>query len=362
MNKDAKNQTNKVWGKMWGKMGGRLLWMVAAIILGAALTLQGYAIVVQREGHSPLPPLFGNFPANRAVLEGQSEKDAFSFAVVGDARSGATFERIAEDLRGRPLDFAVLLGDIAYNGSEKYHRYFRAECAQEYALPYPVFYVVGNHDVRIDRFPVRRFEQEYGPSIFSFEYQQCLFIVLRILPAPFSNEESIRFLRGFIGVPQEKYRHRFVFMHIPPPISSDFVARSFPEHGQIVQLFDKVGVDYVFAGDYHGYARTRLRDTTYIVSGGGGAPLKEVKGRQFHHALVIRVGKDFVTEKFVYVQKVNDLEDRLEKLAIVEVWPWMAKHKALIILIDVLIFMLLLVLLRPVVVPALPKKRRAENV
>lgn len=343
-------------------MGGRLLRIVAAVILGAALVFQGYAIVVQRAGHLPLPPFFGNFPANRAVLEGQSKKDEFSFAVVGDSRSVATFERIAEDLRGMPLDFAVFLGDISHSGTEEYHRYFRAECAEEYALPYPVFYVVGNHDVSTDRFPISRFEQDYGPSIFSFEYQQCLFIVLRILPAPFSNEESIQFLREFSEVPQQEYRYRFVFLHIPPPISSDFVARSFREHEQIVQLFDKVGVDYVFAGDYHGYARTKLRDTTYIVSGGGGAPLKEVKGRQFHHALVIRVGKDFVSERFVHVPRVYDLEDRLEKLAIVEVWPWMAKHKALTILIDILVIMLLWVLLRPVVPAVLAGKRRTESV
>lgn len=339
-------------------MGVHLLRIAAAIILAAALAFQGYAIVVQREGHSPLPPRFGNFPANRAVLEGQTEKDEFAFAVVGDTRSVGTFERIAEDLKKRPLDFAVLLGDCSYDGTEEKHRYFRAECAEEYAMPFPVFYVVGNHDVSPDSFPISRFEQDYGPSIFSFEYQQCLFIVLRILDPPFSNEESIELLRRFRGEPPEKYRHRFVFMHIPPPLSSDFIARSFGEHERIVQLFDEVGVDYVFAGDYHGYAKIKLRNTTYIVSGGGGAHLKEKKGRQFHHALVIRVGKDFVAEQFVHVPRVNDLEDRLEKLAIVEVWPWMAKHKALTTILDVLGLMLLLSLLRPAVSPLLRKKNR----
>jgi len=343
-------------------MGVHLLRIAAAIILGAALAFQGYAIVVQRESHSPLPPRFGNFPANRAVLEGQTEKDEFIFAVVGDTRSVGTFERIAEDLKKRPLDFAVLLGDCSYGGTEEKHRYFRAECAEEYAMPFPVFYVVGNHDVSPDDFSISRFEQDYGPSIFSFEYQQCLFIVLRILDPPFSNEESIEFLRRFRGEPPEKYRHRFVFMHIPPPVSSDFIARSFGEHEQTVQLFDELGVDYVFAGDYHGYARIKLRNTTYIVSGGGGAHLKEKKGRQFHHALVIRVGKDFVAEKFVHVSRVNDLEDRLEKLAIVDVWPWMAKHKALTTILDVLGLMLLLALLRPAVSPLLRKRTEPKNI
>ncbi len=340
-------------------MGRYLLRIVAAVLLGALLAFQAYAIVVQREGQRPLPPLFGNFPENRAVLERQEEKAEFSFAVVSDTRSAATFERIAEELRAMPLDFAVLLGDIAYNGNEIYHRYLRAECSEVYDFPYPLFYVVGNHDVRIDGFTVHRFEQDYGPSIFSFNYQQCLFIVLRILPPPFSNEESILFLKGFIGDPKEKYRHRFVFMHIPPPISSGFVARSFPEHKQIVELIDKVGIDYVFAGDYHGYARTKLGDTTYIVSGGGGARLKDVNGRQFHHALVVSVGQHSVAERFVYVKSAHDMEDRLEKIAIVEAWPWMTEHKAVTVFIDVMAVMLFSALVKPVASTVLIKKKKS---
>jgi hypothetical protein len=264
---------------------------MGAIILGAALVFQGYAIVTQIETHSLLPPQFGNFPANRVFLEEQTEKDEFAFAVVGDTKSVGTFERITEDLKRRPLDFVVLLGDCSYNGREEDHRYFRAECATEYAMPFPVFYVVGNHDVSPDGFPIGRFEQTYGPSIFSFEYQQCLFIVLRILDPPFSNEESIRFLRRFTEVPREKYRHRFVFMHIPPPVSSDFIA-----------------------------------------------------------------------EKFIPVPRSNDLEDRFEKLAIVEVWPWMAQHRALTILLDLLGLMILLMILKPDILPMFRKGAESKSV
>lgn len=53
-------------------------------------------------------------------------------------------------------------------------------------------------------------------------------------------------------------------------------------------------------------------------------------------------GKNFVAEKFIHVPKINDLEDRLEKLAIVEVCPWIAKHKALTTILDVLGLVLLL--------------------
>ena len=344
----------------WHTMGVRLLRITAFVILAAALALQGYTIVIHKEGDSPLPPLFGNFPANRQLLEGQAEKDAFTFAVLGDTKSVGTFERISEELRKEPIDFVVLLGDCSYSGNEEEHRYFRAECADEYALPCPVFYVVGNHDVSADRFPISRFEQVYGPSVFSFEYQRCLFIVLRMLNRPFSNAESMAFLGGLRDVSLASYRHVFVFMHMPPRLSPIFSAHSFPESEELVLLLDELGVDYVFAGDFHGYARVELGRTDYIVTGGGGSHLREEPAGQFHHAMVIRVASDSVAERIVHVPRHSDIEDRLEKFAIVEAWPWMTKHTGLIILLDVLGVGVAVLLLGPFV-GRLLRKTRTES-
>jgi hypothetical protein len=334
--------------------------MLSRVILLMAIApvflLEGYSAIVQKEGAAPLPPLFGNFPANRAILEKQAEKDEFAFAVIGDTKSHGTFERIVEELHGVPLDFAVLLGDCSYDGTPEEHRYFRAEWANEYAMAFPVFYVVGNHDVSCDAFPISRFEHDYGPSIFSFEYQGCLFIVLRILNKPFSNAESIAFLERLKGTSLEKYRHIFVFMHIPPPISTSFQARSFPEFETLVRLFDELGVDYVFAGDFHGYARVRLRNTNYIVTGGGGAHLSKKKGKQFHHALVMKVGKNSVTEIIVPVPRHLDVEDGLENYAIARVWPWMTRNAIIVYIINAVCLILVLMLIKPFV--SHPRKER----
>jgi hypothetical protein len=308
--------------------------------------LEGYTLIVQSEGDSPLPANFGNFEANRAALEKQPEKGEFSFAVLGDTKSIGTFERLAEQLRKIPLDFAVLLGDVAYKGTEEAHRYLRAELA-EYAQPFPVFYVAGNHDVSPKGFTVSRFEQLYGPSIFSFEYQQALFIVLRILAEPISNEDSTAFLTRFKNTDLAKYRRIFVFMHIPPAVSRDFIARYFRGHEQLVALFDAIGVDYVFAGDFHGYARVKLRDTTYIVSGGGGARLNEKLGKQFHHALVIRVAKDSVSERFVHVHRDHDVEDFFERAAIMYIWPWIMQNSFVVYCANGVLFLILLLVLKP---------------
>ncbi len=330
---------------------------VAAIVLiGAAILFQVYVLITQREGASSLPDYFGNFATVRATLEKQHEKDEFSFAVVGDTMSHGTFECIVQELRKARLDFAVLLGDCAYKGTEEEHRYFRAECADEYALPFPVFYVVGNHDVSPDHFPISRFEHDYGPSIFSFEYQGCLFIMLRIIESPYSNEESLAFLRSFQDLPLEEYRHTFVFMHTPPPVSSYVKARSYTEHERLVKIIDELGIDYVFAGDFHGYARVKRGETTYIVTGGGGGHLNEKIGPQFHHAFVMHVGKHSVTEILVPVVRHTNFEDRLERFAITEAWPWMRQNLMFVWAVNGLSIFILFALLWPITTRA-GKKR-----
>jgi hypothetical protein len=305
--------------------------IICLAVIAVLFVFEGYVLSINHfEGGMPLPPYFGNHPDVIRMLTDQSEKEAFRFAVVGDTKSIGTFERIAEELRHQALDFAVLLGDVAYNGTESFHRWLRSEI-NEYKLEVPTFYIIGNHDVDPATFPVRRFEEIYGPGIFSFVYQDCLFIGLRILDEPYSNQESIDFLTHIASGPTERFRHKFVFMHIPPPISADFSARSFNGGAKLVALFKKVQADYVFAGDFHGYARTRFGLTNYLVTGGGGARLKNKKFKQFHHAVVVTVSQDRVSERIIQVDKNEEFEDALEKLAVGEVYPWLMEHRILVV-------------------------------
>lgn len=309
----------------WLSIRGKLPRTFFAITIAVVLLFQAYVLMIQREGDLPVPPRFGNIPANRAPLESAPPKDSFTFAVAGDINSVGTFEAIAESLRKQPLDFAVLLGDGSYGPAEEEHRYLRAEL-HEYALPCPFFYVVGNRDVSADRFPLDRFERDYGPSIFSFEYQQCLFIVLRTLEEPFSNEESLAFLRTYRDLPKDRFRHRFVFMHIPPPMTPLFRQRSVPEGDQFLRLFDEIGVDYVFSGHYHRYAHVRKGCTDYLVTGGGGSHLLKNPPGQFYHAMIIHVSPDSVEEEILVIREHRNVDDILERYAITKVWPMMKRH------------------------------------
>ncbi|MBN1253863.1 MAG: metallophosphoesterase [Deltaproteobacteria bacterium] len=320
-------------------VGGVYLFLFVMFL--SVLAVEVYAVItVLTEGNAVLPANFGNFERVRALLADNKDPEQFSFAVAGDIQGTGTFEHLAELLKNENVAFLVLLGDCVRNGRSSYHQYFQAELAKELCMPYPTFYVVGNHDViknvKKDDFSISRFEKMYGPTNFFFEYQGCLFIVLRILDKPhYSTLESLAFLESVLSARRGDYHKVFVFMHIPPPVSTDFAARQFENPDRFIFLCDKFKVDYVIAGDYHGYARVQRGNTVYLVTGGGGAHLEKEKPGAFHHAVLITVYPQTVSERILAVERNEDFEDMIERWAIAEAYPWMKKHCGITILLNV---------------------------
>jgi predicted phosphodiesterase len=304
-------------------------------MLGVVLLFEVYTfVVVYTEGNAPLPAAFGNFERVRRLLASHEQREEFSFAVVGDRGTGAgTFKRIWEKLRDEPLSFMVHLGDYTRDGTKGYHRFLRREWAQKAPLPFPVFYVVGNHDVDEREFPISQFEKNYGPTLFTFDYQGCLFIVLCVVDKP-STEKSLAFLESSLSARRQDYRKVFVFLHVPP-VRPDFAVRSARNTNEFVALFDRYHVDYVFAGHYHAYARVKVRNTVYLVSGGGGASLERGKFGRFHHATVIEVGPDWVSERILHVESERDIGARAEEFVLAELYPRIVNHWPVAILLNV---------------------------
>jgi len=299
--------------------------LILLVLILLLFVMETYVLGVWKQSDVKLPALFGNFDRVRTVLANAPTKAEFSFAVVGDTRgANGVFEKIANKLYDESIDFLVLLGDCT-KGTEFAHRYFRGEIAREYRFSCPIFYVVGNHDINKKLFPLSRFESLYGPTLFSFTYQNCLFIVLRLMGDRNSNQESLRFLKTFLHKNGTQYRKKFVFMHIPPPFPP-VDSRKFKSPAKLIDLFSRLRIDYVFAAHLHGYVHTDFRDTTYIVTGGGGASLDKRIVANFHHAVVIRVGKDYVSEKIIMVDGDVDFEDKLESYCITRIYPWFSKH------------------------------------
>jgi len=45
----------------------------------------------------------------------------------------------------------------------------------------------------------------------------------------------------------------------------------------LTPLFERYGVDIVFNGHHHNYQRSLVHGVTYIVTGGGGAPIYRIR-------------------------------------------------------------------------------------
>jgi len=271
---------------------------------------------------SKWPDFFGNKPENVSYVTEKTDANDFTFIVVGDVKGGtATFEAMLDIIRDDKPAFAVILGDMVGPATEISHKLFAFEM-QEHSRDIPMFAVVGNHDVDPNgSFGVNDFENLYGPAQFSFCIGEYLFVFLDDIRPYCESEEYIDFLESSILSREGEIKKTFVFMHVPV-ISIDGSLRSSGLEGseRFMELAKKYNVDYVFAGDHHGYVKQRKDDTTYIISGGGGGRLRGEHGK-FHHLTRISVENGLVEETVIISKKYLETSELIERNLAVHIWP-----------------------------------------
>ena len=227
---------------------------------------------------------------------------SFSFVVFGDSQSGnQVFDRLISRVnQEKDLAFAVHLGDtIQYGGGETHADYLKHEAK----LKLKVYHVPGNHDLAGQG--DISFRKLLGPYYYSFDYKNSHFIILNNAFAESFTARQFTWLKKDLAATKKK--HIFIFMHRPvfdpSEIFTGYVMSGREVTEELMRLFDKYKVDYVFAGHLHCYAKEK-RGTVYIVSGGAGGRLhlpREWGG--FHHYVKISVAGDKVSDEVI---EVND--------------------------------------------------------
>ncbi len=302
----------------------------SGMIILASLVLIALVVVVatgMRVHIASFPELLGNSPENIGHIKTTTDPNEFTFVVVGDVKCGtATFETMLDITRLDQPAFAVILGDFVEHTEFVSHKLFALEIA-EHTKAFPILLVLGNHDISADGpFCLEDFENIYWASQFYFTIGKCLFVFLNDISPYNQTGQYLEFLEGTFSSQSEKIEKTFVFMHIPPSgLNSSLMCNGLPRSEKFLQLAKKYHIDYVFAGDHHGYVKTERDGTTFIVTGGGGAKLRGKHGR-FHHLVRMSVKNGMITETVVAAKKQPETFELIERNVAFYIWPLITQN------------------------------------
>ena len=223
--------------------------------------------------------------------------DSFSFIVFSDNQGNYTMLQDLSDRINREKDIAFCInnGDSVPFASEAKYKKFIALSSK---ITPKIYNVVGNHDVYPSGYGL--YNKYFGPSYRSFDYDNAHFILLDNARANSFNAKQFAWLK--MDLASNSKEHIFVFMHKPvfdpSEIYPDHIMSSRKVIEELLELFKKYRVDYVFAGHIHGYAKTVRDGTVYLVTAGAGAPLympREFGG--FFHCVRVDVNGNKITDK-----------------------------------------------------------------
>lgn len=227
---------------------------------------------VRAPAGSSVAGAFRTFPA--------TARSPISFIAIGDTRSDhATHARLVARVSAETPDFIVSTGDLVGDGrvTADWDAFFRVE--GELLRMTPFFPAIGNHDARgllnetqLGRWfgRSRYYEVVAGPAVF-------LFVDTTLAYADGSAQGA--WLRGRLAAARAAKeageRSWIVALHHHPAFSSARHGSDPSIQRELVPLYEAAGVDLVLNGHDHVYERLERAGVTYVVTGGGGAPLYE---------------------------------------------------------------------------------------
>ncbi|HVT12786.1 MAG TPA: metallophosphoesterase [Fimbriimonadaceae bacterium] len=210
--------------------------------------------------------------------------DRYRFVLYGDCRDGHEVHRklVALMMKEHPA-FVIQTGDLVHKGTNEDNWKTYDEITGEMRSKIPIYPARGNHDFGGDGYDSRiDFKIESGDKKhYSFTRGKWHFVSLDVDEhenyGP--SGEEYKWMVADLEKASKAKQDIAVFFHVPP--------YSIGSHGSdkdvratLCPVFAKYGVTLVLNGHDHIYYRTQRDGITYIVSGGGGAPLYPVNPKE----------------------------------------------------------------------------------
>ena len=231
------------------------------------------------------------------------DQDTFTFVVFGDTRTrDRVHQTVVERIRALAPDFALHTGDLVAHGNSPsdWETFFEIE--RELMASVPLFPTLGNHEVNNPHY----FDLFYLPGNerwYAFDYGNARFVCLQVDGfVDFGpGSEQYTWLEETLAANTRPWL--FVYFHVPPYSSLREGPKETEIQRTLVPLFKQYGVDVVFNGHHHNYQRSMVDDVTYIVTGGGGAPIYEITREDDHllayknayHVVYVTIAGDTLT-------------------------------------------------------------------
>lgn len=200
--------------------------------------------------------------------------------------------------------FVVITGDFVNNSKSKEQIAAYKSMIAQIDSSVKVYMIPGNHDIgKVSRASIDNYKKNYGETHFSFRYGDCAFIGIdsNIIKEEDREREEVQFKWLEQELQKTKdARFKFVFTHcsvflkrMDEPVNySNF---SLPMREKYVHLFQKYGVNAIFAGHLHNNAYGKVGNMEMITIG----PVGKVLGTGYQGMNLVKVYPDRFISEFI---------------------------------------------------------------
>jgi len=198
----------------------------------------------------------------------------FSFVAFGDTRSNpVAHQQVVSSILSLAPNFVLHTGDFVADGNDpaQWTTFYSIE--HDLLSQIPLYGALGNHEGGAPCCYFDHFDWPNNKRWYSFDYGNVHFVALEIdgYADYSSGSPQVQWLKNDLAHASQQWK--VVFFHIPPYSSGREHGSDLGVRAVMELLFRQYGIDLVFNGHDHDYERSVANGITYIVTGGGGAPL-----------------------------------------------------------------------------------------
>jgi hypothetical protein len=228
----------------------------------------------------------------------QDDEATFTFLVYGDSRSDpvAHAQVVSAAVATCHPVFVLHTGDVVSSGSAGQSTWTKQFFEPADPLLRETWFAVirGNHEDTNPLFLLyfEGTDSFQGEGYYSFDWGPVHVVTLDTNSDYDPGSKQYQFLKRDLASTSRPFK---VFFSHHPAYSSGSHGSTKKMQDYLQPLFEENGVQLVFAGHDHTYERTIINGITYVVSGGGGAPLYgQGRLKENPKSLVFRESYNFV--------------------------------------------------------------------